>query len=418
MLLGMALSGALGAEVLPTAVATGASLGVDLPPLSALEATRLAEQHADPERFLVGFGRPIPGLAEPDELTAGLRWQATGDGGSVASVTLTSPGALGVRLAIRVLQLPDEAMLRVVAPGSERAQDFNGTAVHASVAANRAAGVNGAAAETYWSPRVDGATLTLEIKLPPGRDSQPVRIALPRLSHVFRPLFDEPGADAPENRGCDQDPACHPGWDDTSRATALLVHTDEAGDSGVCTGTLLKDADPSTAVPYLLTAHHCVPGQTRASSLETHWFVRASRCAGPREDVRSVSGGAELLYAEQTTDTSFLRLRHPPPLGAVFSEWSAALPALGTRITGLHHPRGGAQRIVFGSVTEYLNCEDVSYCGEQADAEEVHYLRVHWSNGATSPGSSGSGLFLETGQLVGVLSGGFSRCDNPGGGDC
>jgi lysyl endopeptidase len=130
-----------------------------------------------------------------------------------------------------------------------------------------------------------------------------------------------------------------------------------------------------------------------------------------------VSGGAELLYAEQTTDTSFLRLRDMPPPGVVFSGWSSALPALGTGITGLHHPQGGLQQIAFGAESEYLNCEDVAYCGDGADPEELHYLRVHWSSGATSAGSSGSGLFLKTGQLVGVLSGGFSRCDSPGGDD-
>jgi hypothetical protein len=75
------------------------------------------------------------------------------------------------------------------------------------------------------------------------------------------------------------------------------------------------------------------------------------------------------------------------------------------------------QRMAFGTLMEYLNCEDVAYCGEQADPEELHYLRVHWSAGATSAGSSGSGLFLDGGWLVGVLSGGFSRCDKPGGGD-
>ena len=124
-----------------------------------------------------------------------------------------------------------------------------------------------------------------------------------------------------------------------------------------------------------------------------------------------------MLYAEQTTDTSFLRLRNPPPPGVVFGGWSSALPTVGTGITGLHHPRGGMQKIAFGSVTAYLNCEDVAYCGEQADPDELHYLRVRWSSGATSAGSSGSGLFLEIGQLVGVLSGGFSRCDSPGGSD-
>jgi hypothetical protein len=90
---------------------------------------------------------------------------------------------------------------------------------------------------------------------------------------------------------------------------------------------------------------------------------------------------------------------------------------VGTGLAGLHHPRGGVQRIAFGTLAEYRNCEDVACCGETANPGELHYLRVRWSVGATSGGSSGSGLFLETGQLVGVLPGGFSHCDNQGGSD-
>jgi lysyl endopeptidase len=150
--------------------------------------------------------------------------------------------------------------------------------------------------------------LTLAIDLPQGVDPRQVRIALPRLSHFFRRLFDVPGSDAPEAVGCHQEPACHPGWDHPSRATAMLVHTDEAGDSGVCTGTLLADADPSTDVPYLLTAHHCVPEQTRASSLsDLLGHSRASRLTRGPGLAKRLSRRGRLLYAEQTTDTSFLQ---------------------------------------------------------------------------------------------------------------
>lgn len=116
MVLGVALSSAVGAEVMSASVVPGSSLVIKLSPLSASETTRLAKQHASPDRFLVGFGRPIPGLAEPDALAARLSWQDTGDGGKAASVTVTSRGALSVRLGVQVMQLPDAAALRFITP--------------------------------------------------------------------------------------------------------------------------------------------------------------------------------------------------------------------------------------------------------------------------------------------------------------
>ena len=88
-------------------------------------------------------------------------------------------------------------------------------------------------------------------------------------------------------------------------------------------GTLLDDADPATQIPYFLTAHHCVPDQARASSLETYWLYRSLACGGSVADAQAVTGGAVLLYTARPTDTSFLRLRRAPPAGVVFANWQA-----------------------------------------------------------------------------------------------
>lgn len=267
----------------------------------------------------------------------------------------------------------------------------------------------------HWSPLILGEALTLRIALPASATPDQIRLALPRLSHFFRLPFTEPRA--AETEGCHEAPACHPAWDGPSRATALLLHTDETGGTGVCTGTLLNDADPDTYIPYLLTAHHCVSDQARASSIEAYWFVRSATCGGEPDGHEVVSGGADLLDAAKSTDTSFLRLRRPPPAGAVFAGWSATLPAEGQAVVGVHQPGGGLQAIAFGTVAEHLNCEDIDYCGEDADHDGVRFVRVEWAQGVTLAGSSGSGLFLPGGELVGVLSGGFGECGEQGGPD-
>ena len=56
---------------------------------------------------------------------------------------------------------------------------------------------------------------------------------------------------------------------------------------------------------------------------------------------------------------------------------------------------------------ELLHCEAVAYCGEDAQPDEVHYLRIRWDRGVADGGSSGAGVVLPTDQLVGVMTGGF-----------
>ena len=402
----------------PPALSDSAALVIALPALSAAEATRMARRETSNGRFLMGLGRATPEVGQPAELAAKLRWHATAQGKKVTALRVISPGALGLRLGVRLLHLPDAAVLRFFAPGAEQVQELSGAEVNASVRRNLASGATGEAAEAYWSPLIPGEALTLEIALPAGTDHRRVRVTLHRLSHFVQVPFDDAAQESPGAAPCEQqEPACDPEWDYPSRATAMLVHTDEAGDSSVCTGTLLNDSDPSTYVPYLLTAHHCVSEQARAWSVQTFWLYRSRRCGGGPDQVQTVPGGADLLYASQLTDTALLRLRRPPPADVVFSGWSATLLAPGAAVVSVHHPRGGAQQIAVGALSAYRNCADVNYCPDAADSDASHYLETVWSTGVTAPGSSGAGLFLASGQLIGTLNGGFSRCDNPHGPD-
>jgi lysyl endopeptidase len=420
---------AIGADVMPAAAVPdpvrhppalldSSALVIVLPALSASEATLVARRETSNGRFLLGLGRAIPEAGQPAELAVKLRWHVTDQGGRVAAVRVVSPGALGLRLGVRVVHLPDAAVLRFVAPGTAQVEELSGAAVNASVRRNLASGATGEAAATYWSPLIPGEALPLEIALPADTDHRRVRVTLHRLSHFVQVPFDDAAQESPGAAPCEQqEPACDPEWDYPSRATAMLVHTDEAGDSSVCTGTLLNDSDPSTYVPYLLTAHHCVSEQARASSVQTFWLYRSRRCGGGPDQVQTVPGGADLLYASQLTDTALLRLRKPPPDGVVFSGWSATLPAVGAAVMSVHHPWGRAQRFAVGALSDYRNCADVNYCPDAADSDASHYLETVWSTGVTAPGSSGAGLFLASGQLIGTLNGGFSRCDNPRGPD-
>jgi hypothetical protein len=417
----------VGSAVMPESVAVPAfvaryalpgarALSIGLPSLTAQERAWVDDPDSISGSLRIGFGRAVPRFPANKALGPWPHWHQTPDGGHAVALTVSSPSAAGLRLALRVRALPDSATLGVFAPGSPEGATLTGAEVNESIRRHRDSGAAHDQADIYWMPLTQGQSVTLRIVLPAGVDPDGIQIALPHVSHLFRWPFAGPDQ-ATGVTGCQVDVACHPELDGLSRATVMLLYTDELGGTGTCTGTLLNDSDPATHIPYVLTAHHCVGDQTRASSIEAVWFHRAHRCGGPGDAVRSVPGGADLLHAARSTDTSLLRLRRPPPAGAVFSAWTTARPELGAAVIGVFQPRGGRQAVAFGRLASFEHCEEAYYCGEDADPDGLHYLRVDWDRGVTEPGTSGSGLFLPSGALVGILSGGFGNCERPRGPD-
>jgi hypothetical protein len=117
-------------------------------------------------------------------------------------------------------------------------------------------------------------------------------------------------------------------------------------------------------------------------------------------------GGADVVQVAKSTDTSLLRLRRPPLAGALFIDWAPMLPATGIEVVAIHRPNAGLQQRTVAVVSAHKTCVQTDSCGDDADPDAIHYLRVKRRAGSTSPGSSGAGLFNESQQLVAALLGG------------
>ena len=116
----------------------------------------------------------------------------------------------------------------------------------------------------------------------------------------------------------------------------------------LCTGTILNDLDPTTQIPYFITAHHCISTQAAASNLITYWNFQKSRCYGPNPSmVTQLTGGAKLLSTGSSTDYTLLRLYQNPPSGTGFAGWTAAPVDYGSEVVGIHHPQGDLKKISF-----------------------------------------------------------------------
>ncbi len=371
------------------------------PPVGAMSAAAASGRGP----LQIGFGRPVAPLEDAERFAARQVWHKTKAGGYAAAFQVTSPEALGLRLGLRVAAIPDEALIRFYDPAGTVVHSIKGMQIKAIIQGNLAAGDTGEDAETYWSPLIEGETQVMDIELPPGADPGNLRIAVPRLSH----LFESPRGSGPVRPAaaawCHNDVTCYPQWAPESNATARMVYVVD-GWAFLCTGTLLNDKDPSTFIPYFLSANHCISTQSVASTLQTYWFYRSAACYGGPGPYETRNNGADLLYATTTTDTSFMRLRDNPPGGAVFAGWSASLPGFNESLTGLHHPDGDLQKISFGHVDDYGECVIVGeqvFCVQTEPADATHF-EVSWSSGTAQPGSSGSGIFNANHRLVGTLT--------------
>lgn len=388
----------------------------------------------------VGFAREVF-QARDSSLTAQLwQWAQTAEGGQIAALEFRSGGADGMRIGLVVQSIAPEATIRFYESGGAAASEISGKAINETIARNVAAGDTSENGRTYWGPFLKGAIGTLEIELPMGVPTAGLALAVPRISHFFlNPLgkesltggFQENEAGSAKSIGssgsCNLDVTCNTPLSAASKAVAHMVFV-QAGESYVCTGTLINDAQ-SSGTPYFLTANHCISTQTPASTLNTYWFYRSSGCNNGRLNPGYVArtSGATLLYTRTEfsgasgispvgTDTSFMRLNSAPPAGALFSGWTATRQSISgnTIYSGLHNPSGDLQKYSSGRVNAYsylLSSEQLS--SSQTDSSLGMY-RVNWSAGITEVGSSGSGLFLDANtdnpKIVGQLYGGASSC--------
>ncbi len=395
--------------------------------LPALTRARLAEESASGGARQIGIGRPVPKSELQDFGVDNPAWQVLGDGRQLLRLAVESPGALALRLGLRIQRLPEAARLRF---GGEAAADLQPPAVSGAevlgvIALNRRSAPRDPYAEVYWSPVVGGERLVFELELPLGSDASEVGLEIAEVSHIYSGSLSERGLYLPRAVGdagaCNNDISCYSA-DRVAfgSATARMVYT-EGGSTFLCSGTLLNDRNPGADF-YFLTANHCMSSQPVASTLNTYWNFRSASCnsATAYSGTSTLNGGATLIRTlGNNYDSTLLRLNQPPPAGVNMSGWIADMPGSGEALFGIHHPRGDWQKISFGNRDLLLDCVDSGQSYSCQSDTNGNFFAVSWRDGVTEPGSSGSGIFTDDSNryLVGNLSNGSSDCSNPNGMD-
>jgi hypothetical protein len=180
--------------------------------------------------------------------------------------------------------------------------------------------------------------------------------------------------------------------------------------SYLCSGGLVNDKDPTSFIPYLLTAHHCFSTQTEASSVTAYFDYKSAFCNGAdpccRSNFPSVSG-ATLLDSRAVSDFTLIRLNSSPSGSRYFLGWTAASLSNGQIMHRLSHPAPDgvplAQRYSQSSyeASGGITCSDTPRPGFLYSAE---------TSGTMTGGSSGAPVIIDVsgGQIVGQLHGACS----------
>lgn len=370
----------------------------------------------------VGAPRAISATASIQDFQQQANWIATPSGGWLTAVSIRSPKAYALRLGVEVRSLPTNTTLRVYSQNNtEDTYETSGQQILELIQANHQAAEDATSANTWWTPEVEGEEITLEIELPADTAPEKVQIALPQLVHIYANIFSSEEMESfglysmQESSSCNIDSSCHDEHNSQRNAVARMSYVSD-GRGYLCSGTLINDT-ASSRIPHFLTANHCIDSQAAASSLQTWWFYRSSACnqKNASSSRRILRNGAVLLQASTNGDFSLLRLNDAPPAGAIFSGWDSNPAAIGQSLVSIHHPAGDLQKISFGTLHSYANCDPIQgsdsfTCRLTYDAKSTTaYYYLKWQNGTTEGGSSGSGLFKD-GRLIGVLSGGSGSC--------
>jgi lysyl endopeptidase len=342
-------------------------------------------------------------VAEPQPahftLAASGTWEKLPDG-RLWRLRVTSPGAVFLSFGLSDFALSPGARLSFYSV-DRRYQDGPYTAR------------NNNPDRVFQSPAIPGDSGVIELFVPrQPRGSAAPSLVVSSVSHGYRdwngfarvPLRNGlPNIDRVTSAlgACERDVNCSEGssWQADKRAVARTYDG-----RFLCTGTLVNNGRQDCRNLFL-TANHCVSRSQTASGMVFYWNYENSTCGGNDASTGFTSTGSALRATNSASDFTLLELSSAPSaaFSVYYAGWnrSAAAPSSGV---GIHHPTGAAKKISF----ENNPLQDGG--GFTGGWGGTHWRVTGWDSGTTEGGSSGSGIWNSSHQVVGQLHGGTADC--------
>ncbi|MFQ6037030.1 MAG: trypsin-like peptidase domain-containing protein [Candidatus Aminicenantales bacterium] len=358
----------------------------------------------------VGIPVDFGGITMDDLLRSGRRagvglLRVTPEGGFIWEAAVESPAAAALRVHLLNFSLPKKAELYIFTEDGDAFGPYTFMGPR-----NR---------RDFWTHTVFGSRAYLQLRFEgpaTDRDLHAVHFVIQevgcltsrfKLALFQREIPVSAEAQHPlceDNAPCVEDASCYTGTPaDVLKDAVALIQFVQGAWIYICSGGLLADTDPSTDIPYFLTANHCISRQKVADTLECFWQYRTAGCGGdcydPEGVVPSTLGGDILSTSSKKGDYSFLKLWESPPEGSAFLGWTTEAVAFseGAGLYRVSHPQGAPQ-----AYSEHAVDPGAPECRGWPRGRWI-YSRD--TVGAIEGGSSGSPVANSQAQVVGQLSG-------------
>lgn len=324
--------------------------------------------------------------------------EMTDDGGFVWAQTVTSPGAVALRVQVTNLSLPADADLYIMNLDGEAYGPIQAT------------GPNGDG--EVWMPSIMGDTGILVLRHfgPNGAaDLKDVSMTISAVGHIGSGFPGAGGGNTAAfcafNESCVENASCENTGPATAARDAAAKMLWVAGCCiNICSGGLIADTDSGSEIPYFLTANHCISKGNAANNLEA-FFQYSVNCgagcpAGSFEAPPAPkTSGSTIRATGRSGDFTLLELDQQPPSGSVYLGWDNTPIAFsnGASLHRIAHPAGAPQ-----AYSEHAVDTGAGTCTGWPRGERIYSADVV---GATEGGSSGSPVVNANGDIVGQLSG-------------
>lgn len=332
------------------------------------------------------------------------KWTTLPNGDKIWRMSYKSEGAHTLNFYFDIFYIPEGAKLYVY---NNDKDDLLRPFTHHNNNAEEVLGtwlVNG---EQAWIEYYQPANVTGQAKLTLGSVVHGYRTA-----ETYQKALNDSG-DCNHDVDCDITP---PGADPYSidtvkenikKASGMLV----TGNTGFCSGTLINNTN-NDGTPYFMTANHC-GNNVGGWAFRFNWRSPNPSCGTTTPSTngsfnQTVSGAILRANSSQSdmelveiTDASFFN-NNPDVVWVGWNNSTTQTPNLNF---GIHHPSGDIQKVCRDD--QGATRTQTNFNGNPT----TQMWRVEdWDLGVTEQGSSGSGIFNENGELIGVLSGGAAAC--------
>lgn len=331
-------------------------------------------------------------------------WETLSNGDKIWRMSYKSEGAYSLNFMFQRFKIPVGAKLYVY---SNDRKDLLRPFTHH----------NNNPEEVLGTWLVEGNHAWLEYHQPANVKGE-VKLTLGSVIHGYR-TADSYQKALGDSGACNQDVDCDitPSGSDTygidtvkenvKKSAGMLV----SGGNGFCSGALVNNTN-NDGTPYFLTANHC--GNSVGSwAFRFNWRSPNPSCSttasSPNGSFDQTVSGAILRMNSDESDTELVEITDTSFFNGnpdvVFAGWNRSKTTVPVINFGIHHPSGDIQKVCREDDGAYRANVNFS-----PNPQTKMWYIDQWELGVTEPGSSGSPLFNELGQIIGVLSGGSAAC--------